>query len=59
MREKGEAPHRLQKLTMLSGFNSKSAMLSAPFVTLSLLFSMPAKALNAEPVLARQREQWQ
>jgi hypothetical protein len=44
---------------MLSGFISKSAMVSSPSVTRSLSRSMPAKALNAEPDPARQREQWQ
>jgi hypothetical protein len=49
----------LQKLAMLSGFTSNNAMRSSPSVTRSFSFSIPAKALNAEPEPARHREQWQ
>jgi len=33
--------------------------LSAPLASASLSRSIPANALKAEPVAARQREQWQ
>src|SRR4249920_244822 len=54
-RNEPQAPHRVS-------FNSSSPYtrrLSRPSVTSSFSRSMPANALNAEPVAARQREQWQ
>jgi hypothetical protein len=37
----------------------KTLSRSSPWVTVSFSRSIPANALKAEPVAARQREQWQ
>jgi hypothetical protein len=43
----------------LSASRPKISSLSCPSVTVNFLRSMPAKDLNAAPVVRRQPEQWQ
>ena len=54
--ENRKQPHDRQRVSLASG-SPNTARLLVPSVISSLLRSMPANALNAEPVAARQPEQ--
>jgi len=56
--EKSNEPHSAQRVWLASGSPTISSR-PAPRVISSFVRGMPANGLNAEPVEARQREQWQ
>ena len=56
--EKSNEPHAAHRVSLRSS-SPKTRRSAPPAVISSFPRSMPANALNAEPVAARQREQWQ
>jgi hypothetical protein len=56
--EKSSEPQAPQRVSFESG-SPWTSRPSAPSVSSSFSRSIPANALKAEPVAARQREQWQ
>jgi hypothetical protein len=56
--ENNSEPHVPQRVWFPSG-SPQTSSVSAPCVTTSFSRDTPAKGLNAEPVEARQFEQWQ
>jgi hypothetical protein len=56
--ENRNAPHNAQRVSLRAS-SPTTRSLSAPSVTSSFSRSMPASDLKADPVEARQREQWQ